>query len=306
MNTRLKRGLAQLRRSLARERGDWWAPLGLLAGESPCLPPHAGEKLHADVRLVVIVAVLGTAALVEGLWQVLEPSEPRSTSAVLSSGDASKLDPTMLSAPAADASGAFVFERLERGAHALWIDTGGEVGELLAGVRLDEGAESEVELRLGGASLPELEVPGLAPEARARLEGVLVGLDGTFGLCWFENGTLEGRALPGRYWLATRALVTGDAIAAPVTVVEGDPLVRARIGSATLVVRSKERRNVQVVPEDADPFTRLVAARAWVKAEGESEARFRLDPGRYRIVGEAGVVLRAVDVPVEGAVVALD
>jgi hypothetical protein len=77
-------------------------------------------------------------------------------------------------------------------------------------------------------------------------------------------------------------------------------------GPATLVVRSARRANVQVVPADADAFTRLMAARAWVKAEGEIEARFRLEPGHYRIVGEAGAVLREVEVPLEGLTIELE
>jgi hypothetical protein len=61
------------------------------------------------------------------------------------------------------------------------------------------------------------------------------------------------------------------------------------------VVRAAARTSVQVVPADADPFLRLPAARCGVWADMGAPARFRLAPGSYLLVGEAGRVLRAVD-----------
>ena len=147
----------------------------------------------------------------------------------------------------------------------------------------------------------ELEIPGLDPDERSDLEGLLVGLDQTFSLCGIEDGRVEGGVLPGRYWFATR-----QGVAAPLTVNEGDTRARVELGDAPLVVRSTRRENVQVVPAGADPFLRLAAARAWIKAAGENEARFRLHPGRYLIVGEAGIVLREVELTADGLELALD
>jgi RNA polymerase sigma-70 factor (ECF subfamily) len=200
-----------------------------------------------------------------------------------------------------DAAGSFAFERVQAGVHALWRDTGSEQGELLLGIRLAPGAELEVELRLGSLLPLELEVPGLDPDERSALEGLLVGFDQTFSLCAIEDGQVEGAVLPGRYWFATR-----QGLAAPLTVNDGDTHARVELGDAPLIVRSSARQNVQVVPAGADPFLRLAAAGAWIRAVGDTEARFRLHPGGYLIVGEAGIVLREVELPSEGLELTLE
>lgn len=145
-------------------------------------------------------------------------------------------------------------------------------------------------------------------EEGAAHQGMIVGLDETFSLCEIEDGRVEGAVQPGRYWLSTR-----QGIIAPFTVVEDDPRARIELGGATLVVRLAEgrdpRRNIQVVqavPSDADPFLRLAAARAHVKVTLETPALFRLHPGRYVLVGQAGTRLREVEVPPEGLEVVLD
>lgn len=148
--------------------------------------------------------------------------------------------------------------------------------------------------RSSSTSLPSL------PTSSA-LEGVIVGLDETSGLGWFEDGRQEGNPLPGRYWLVTRA-----GVIAPFTVEPGATRVEVPLGEAELRVRTSKRFNVQAVPADADAFLRLMAARVWVKVDAESEARFRLQPGRYLLVGEAGVVLREVALPPDGLEVFLD
>jgi hypothetical protein len=188
-----------------------------------------------------------------------------------------------------DATGAVRFTGVEAGAHALWRDVGGQEGELLTCVRVAPGVEVDVEVRIGELVPVELDLSSLPPDERA-LDGVLVGLDAVFGLCAIDAGRVAGGVRPGRYWIATR-----PGLGAELVVGADQPRVHVPPGPATLVVRSARRANVQVVPADADAFTRLMAARAWVKAEGETQARFRLEPGRYRIVGEAGAVLREVD-----------
>jgi hypothetical protein len=72
------------------------------------------------------------------------------------------------------------------------------------------------------------------------------------------------------------------------------------------VVRASARTHAHVVPADADPFLCLLAARVPVRIEPGGPARFRLAPGAYLLVGEAGAILRAVDVPTEGLEVALE
>ena len=77
-------------------------------------------------------------------------------------------------------------------------------------------------------------------------------------------------------------------------------------GEAELVVRFARRDHCQVVPADADPTLRLIAARLSVRAGPEQPARFRLAPGSYLVVGEAGAVLRAVEVGAGTTEVAVD
>lgn len=209
--------------------------------------------------------------------------------------------PEHSSSATTDASGSFRFERVPAGAHALWRDTGHGNGELLLGVRVTPGAEVEVEVRLWNPRPLELDIPALAPDEGSALQGLIVGFDETFGLCAIQHGRVEGNVVPGRYWLATR-----QGFAATLTVDEGAARARVELGSAPLVVRSTQRQNVQVVPSGADPFLRLAAARVWIKAEGETEARFRLHPGRYLLVGSHGAILRELELPPAGLMLALE
>jgi RNA polymerase sigma-70 factor (ECF subfamily) len=77
VHSRLKRGLARLREELERKERAWRPSLGLIAGESPCLPPHAGEPVVWSFSKPV---VLWTAAVltVAVLWDAFPSGEPRS------------------------------------------------------------------------------------------------------------------------------------------------------------------------------------------------------------------------------------
>lgn len=200
-----------------------------------------------------------------------------------------------------DAAGAFRFEAVEAGAHALWHDTGGGDVELVAGVRLDPGEEAEVELRLAAGPAPELEVLGLAADELAELDGVLVGLDALFGLQFLGGGRLQGPVPPGRHALATRAGWIG-----PVDVPAGAARLTVALGAAELRLTSARATSVQLVPAEADAFLRLLAARVRVPVLPGTPLALRAAPGRYVLVGEAGAILRTLELPPEGLTLALD
>lgn len=105
--------------------------------------------------------------------------------------------------------------------------------------------------------------------------------------------------------LAARGAVRRMGLAAPFALGDGDERVALDLGSAELIVRGKAG-SVQVVPAEADPFLRLMAARVRVRIDSERGARFRLAPGRYLLVGEAGVVLREVELPSAGLELTLE
>ncbi|MSR63414.1 MAG: hypothetical protein EXS08_13305 [Planctomycetes bacterium] len=196
-----------------------------------------------------------------------------------------------------DAAGRFAFERLEAGAHAVWLE-----GQVLVGVRLEAGEERELDLTVPALGTLELLLPPGATLAPDEVRGVLVGREDVFGFYHeFAPGSapdmllVPHSVLPGRYWLAS-----SQGVVAPLTLAPGATRIEFELGGAVLRVRSTQRVNIQVVPADADPFLRLAAARGYVKVVRETEGRFRVSPGRYALVGEAGVLLREVDVPVEG------
>lgn len=197
------------------------------------------------------------------------------------------------------ADGGFAFEGLEGGAHALW----GRDEELLACVRLAPGEELALELLPPPPQPTMLAIEGVA----GGLEGVVVGLEQVFALQEVETEDARepiefAGALPaGRYWLCTR-----QGIAAGFALADGAATARAQAGDAPLVVRAAARTGVQVVPAEADPLLRLLAARCIVWADSGAPARFRLAPGSYLLVGRAGRVLRAVDVGPRGAEITLD
>ncbi len=195
--------------------------------------------------------------------------------------------------------GSFAFEHLEAGAHGFFVGR-----KLRAGLRLAGGEEAQLELVLDSGSLVLELVEGGEPKAIPELSGLLVGLERVFGLHELEHRpaggsslseiTLSERVRPGRYLLLSEQGWT-----APLEI----PGERARVelGSAELLVRTQAGRRLQAVPADADAFVRLIAARLPLCAGEDGAARFRLHPGRYVLVGEAGVVLAEVDVPAEGA-----
>jgi RNA polymerase sigma factor (sigma-70 family) len=76
VHTRLKRGLAELHARLAREEREGLLALGLLAGESPCLPPHAGEAAPPLPGGVVLTAAVGLLVL-WGAWRLTERAAPQ-------------------------------------------------------------------------------------------------------------------------------------------------------------------------------------------------------------------------------------
>ena len=49
-----------------------------------------------------------------------------------------------------------------------------------------------------------------------------------------------------------------------------------------------------------------MAARVYARALPDQPARFRVAPGSYLLVGEAGAVLRAVEIGAQGADITLD
>jgi len=221
--------------------------------------------------------------------------------------------------------GSFAFEGVEAGAHALWDD------DLLLALRLEAGEQADVVVRRPTGALElELVRDGVRVDV-FELDGLVVGLDRRFGLYplrhWrprtsdpseLDTGfqshgvraqripspelvTIPERVLPGRYWMATR-----QGVAAAFTVHEGASRARVELGSCELVVRARSAGSVQVVPADADAFTRLAAARARVELDATAAARFSLPPGRYALVGEAGAVLGEVVLDAQGAAVELE
>src|SRR5262245_4318464 len=198
--------------------------------------------------------------------------------------------------------GRFAFERVEAGAHAIWMEH-----ELLAAVRLEPGEEAELELDAATQGRLELALPADAPVEPGKLRGLLAGFERVFGVYEVEAGpdpstlVVPHAVRPGRYWL-----VTSTGISAELTVEPGVEHLDVDLGQAVLQVHSAKRINAQVVPADADAFMRLIAARAYVKVEGAAGALFRVHPGRYLLVGEAGAILREVDVPPGGAAVELE
>lgn len=199
------------------------------------------------------------------------------------------------------ADGRFAFEGVEAGAHALWRDAGGEEGELLQCVRLATGEDLEVELRLGRATPIELELVGLSPEDLEGFQGVAIGRAQGFSLGMVERDRIEWPVLPGPYWL-----VTSSGWVAAFEVLEGAPRASVALGQAELQVSSARRTSVQLVPADADPFLRLMAARVRVRIDTGAPARFHALPGAYLLVGEAGAVLRELELPAEGLALTLD
>lgn len=205
------------------------------------------------------------------------------------------------------AGGAFRFESVEAGAHGLRRDGRGA----WTGVRLAPGEVRSV--RLGGRALPTLELQWLDAHGRSvtfdeEVEGLVVGLDPVFAVAPLAFDA-EGRVHvspglpPGRYWATTRS--DSGASGGEFEVLGSDGVVRVEV-SAELVVRSARATRVQVVPEDSDPFLCLAAARLGQPARPGAPARFRLGPGRYVVVGEAGVVLAHVVLPAEGFALDLD
>jgi len=198
--------------------------------------------------------------------------------------------------------GRFAFERVEAGAHAIWLER-----ELLAAVRLEPGEEAELELGAATQGRLELALPSDAAIDPGQVRGLLVGFERVFGVYEVEVGpdpatlVVPHAVRPGRYWF-----VTSTGISASLTVEPGSEHLEVALGQAELRVHAAKRINAQLVPADADAFVRLAAARAYVKVEGEAGVLFRVHPGRYLLVGEAGAILRELDVPPEGAVVRLE
>ncbi|HEX6885301.1 MAG TPA: sigma-70 family RNA polymerase sigma factor [Planctomycetota bacterium] len=199
-----------------------------------------------------------------------------------------------------DAAGAFRFESVEAGVHALWHGQGRGEGVLVACVRLAAGEEAEVELRLEPARTVQLEVQGLtgAPD---ELHGVLIGLDAVFGCHLVSQGRLAGPVLPGRYGLATSAGWIG-----PIDVPAGASRLALDLGPAELVLTSARPTSVQLVPADADAFLRLVAARAALRVLPGTPLTLRAAPGPYVLVGEAGAIQRALELPPDGLALSLE
>ena len=209
-----------------------------------------------------------------------------------------------------DDAGRFAFEQVEAGAHALWTTDEG-MREPFACVRLAAGEEAELELAQEDGARGAVTLV-LGPDAgdAEELGAVLIGRDRLFDVRFAfspggEPGTLSLPApRAGTYWLATQVGVVGA-----IELAEGAVRVELERGTAELRVRAtpeSEVRSVQVVPADADPFLRLMAARTRVRLDRETPARFRLAPGSWLIVGEAGYVLRAVELPEEGLELVLD
>jgi hypothetical protein len=184
------------------------------------------------------------------------------------------------------------------------------VREPFACVRLAAGGEAEHDLALDEGERRTLTLVLGSDAGGAEKPGaVLIGRDRLFDVRFvFAPGSEPGTlTLPapraGTYWLATQIGLAG-----PIELAEGAVRVELERGTAELRVRAtpeSEIRSVQVVPADADPFLRLMAARTRVRLDRETPARFRLAPGSWLIVGEAGYVLRAVELPEEGLEVVL-
>jgi hypothetical protein len=196
-----------------------------------------------------------------------------------------------------DEAGAFAFEQLEAGAHGLFLQRD------LTGVRLAAGEELVLELRpVEGALALELVQAG-GPFPVEHLSGIVLGLDALFDLREVETESsslalIEGRVRSGRYLLLSFQGWTAPFVVAG----EG---AQVELGAAELLVRTRPGQRMQLVPAEADWFTRLMAARLPCRAGDEGLARFCVQPGRYALIGERGATLAEVEVPAGGAAIEL-
>lgn len=196
-----------------------------------------------------------------------------------------------------DADGKVMFVGLEAGAHGLWI--GGRLEQCL---RLKAGEHAELEVVIGAPGAFELELRAPAPLS-GEIEGMIVGLGRVFDGEEVEGevgpgGTLPlGRAIePGPYLFFTR-----DGWVARFDAVEDRGVVE--LGAAELVVRTPSKLAVHTLPADCDEFARLMVARLPKRGREVGEVHFRVVPGNYAIVGEAGILLQTVEVPAAGVTV---